>query len=143
MALTPVFLFQFPRSEMSRFSNKTFASLFVALLSSEMLLFALAGHHGNRGGGNSGIEMLLAAGILAKLLNKHHHGHHQSHPIPIPIPMPVHHGGGGHEVIHHHSGHHGHHDHHGHDSNLYYDYAAYMTPYYAAAPSNYIPAYYG
>ncbi|GFR07451.1 hypothetical protein TNCT_394891 [Trichonephila clavata] len=93
-------------------------------------------HHNNRG--NSGIEMLLAAGILAKLLNKHHHGHHQSHPIPIPIPVPVHHGGGGHEVVHHHGGHH---DHHGHGSSNYYGYAPYGETYYAA-PSAYMPAYY-
>ncbi|CAL1278205.1 unnamed protein product [Larinioides sclopetarius] len=108
---------------------------FSLLLSTELWIKSVtAYHHNNRG--NSGIEMLLAAGILAKLLNKHHHGHHQSHPIPIPIPIPVHHGGGGHEVVHH-----GHHDHHGHHSQNYYDYAPYGETYYAA-PSGYMPAYY-
>ncbi|GFT99944.1 hypothetical protein NPIL_79951 [Nephila pilipes] len=71
-------------------------------------LMTVAHHHGG-GGGGSGLETLLAAGILAKLLGKrHHHGHHQH--IPIPIPVPVHHHGGGHEVMVHH-GHHGHHHH--------------------------------
>ncbi|XP_015909889.1 uncharacterized protein [Parasteatoda tepidariorum] len=53
--------------------------------------------HGNSGGGGSGIETLLAAGILAKLLGRRHHGHHS---VPIHIPYPVHHD-------------HGHHHHHG------------------------------
>lgn len=118
-------------------SSKPFVTVTFLLLSTQLWIQTLAMHHHNRGG-NSGIEMLLAAGILAKLLNKHHHGHHQSHPIPIPIPIPVHHGGGHHEVHH---AHHGHHDHHGHGSNVYYDYAGYI-PYYTAAPSSYIPAYY-
>ncbi|KFM66941.1 hypothetical protein X975_05507, partial [Stegodyphus mimosarum] len=102
----------------------------ILLLSCDLWIGALAGHH-HHNRGNSGIEMLLAAGILAKLLNKHHGHHHQSHPVPIPIPVPVHHGGGEHEVVVH-GGHHGHHDHHGHGSNAYYDYAGYVGPYYAA-----------
>ncbi|GFT99961.1 hypothetical protein NPIL_80011 [Nephila pilipes] len=113
----------------------TAAVCFSVLLMAELWVVPVSLHHHNNRG-NSGIEMLLAAGILAKLLNKHH-GHHQSHPIPIPIPVPVHHGGGGHEVVHHH----GHHDHHGHGSNSYYDYAPYGETYYAA-PSAYMPAYY-
>lgn len=33
-----------------------------------------AGHHGH---GHHGLEALLAAGILAKLLGNHHHHHHE------------------------------------------------------------------
>ncbi|KAG8195352.1 hypothetical protein JTE90_001371 [Oedothorax gibbosus] len=119
----------------------TLTTILSLLLSSTMFIPALALYNQNRG--NSGIEMLLAAGILAKLLNRKHH-HHKQHHVPIHIPVPVHHGGN-HEVIHH-----GHHDHHGYGSSNYYDYAsAYgmsgvVGGYggYAAAPSQYMPIYY-
>lgn len=63
----------------------------------------VAHHHDD--GGVGGVETLLAAGILAKLLRHHHqhHGHH--HPVPIPIPVPVHHEGHHHHLLVH--GHHG------------------------------------
>ncbi|GIY58632.1 uncharacterized protein CDAR_226241 [Caerostris darwini] len=120
---------------MASLKNIIVISCFSLLLSTEFWMSTVTAMHHNNNRGNSGIEMLLAAGILAKLLNKHH-GHHQSHPIPIPIPVPVHHGGGHHEVVHH-----GHHDHHGHHSQQYYDYAPYAETYYAA-PTAYMPAYY-
>lgn len=59
------------------------------------------GHHGR---GNQGIELLLAAGILAKLLRKkgggghhhhHHHGHHHGRSA-----APPHYGSGTVEVVH-------------------------------------------
>ncbi|GIY15835.1 hypothetical protein CEXT_345431 [Caerostris extrusa] len=63
----------------------------------------VAGHH--RKHRNNGIDALLTAGVLAKVLQKDGGGHHHSHPIFIPIPYPVHHGHHGHHEDHHH--HHG------------------------------------
>lgn len=62
-------------------SSKFFAIFFVlCMLSTDFMIPAvLAGHHGR---GGHGIELLLAAGILAKLLRKkghHHHHHHGRH----------------------------------------------------------------
>lgn len=129
---------------MSTVKLTTLATIFSILLSFTLFLPSMALYNQNRG--NSGIEMLLAAGILAKLLNKKHH-HHQQHHVPIHIPVPVHHGG------HHEVSHHGHYDHHGYGSSNYYDYAsAYgmgamaggMASGYGgyAAPSQYMPIYY-
>ncbi|KFM66940.1 hypothetical protein X975_05506, partial [Stegodyphus mimosarum] len=69
-------------------SRKLFSLVIVScMLSIDILLpVVLAGHHGNRN--QNGIELLLAAGILAKLLRKkggggghhhHHHGHDHGH----------------------------------------------------------------
>lgn len=53
--------------------------LVICMMSSDFMIpVVLAGHHGR---GGHGLELLLAAGILAKLLRKkgHHHGHHHHH----------------------------------------------------------------
>ncbi|GBN46813.1 hypothetical protein AVEN_98818-1 [Araneus ventricosus] len=59
-----------------------------------------SGHHHK--GRNNGLDTLLTAGVLAKVLQKNDGGHHHSHPIFIPIPYPVH-------KEHHHDDHHHHH----------------------------------
>lgn len=67
--------------------SKKYLALFliICMMSSDVMIpLVLAGNHGGRGG--HGLELLLAAGILAKLLRKkghhhghHHHGHHHHH----------------------------------------------------------------
>ena len=62
--------------------SKKYLALFlvICVMSSDFMIpVVLAGHHGR---GGHGLELLLAAGILAKLLRKkghHHHGHHHHH----------------------------------------------------------------
>ncbi|KAG8195345.1 hypothetical protein JTE90_001365 [Oedothorax gibbosus] len=88
--------------------STTFSRFAILYLTIVTFCFSPTHSHHYGGGGNSGLETLLAAGILAKLLShKHHHGHHQH--IPIHIPYPVHHGGHDHHEVHH--DHHGHHHH--------------------------------
>lgn len=65
----------------------------------------LGGGGGKHGGGGSGLEALLAAGILAKILRKKGHGHHHKH----------------HE-------HHEHHEHHGHGHEGRSPYGGMMYP---------------
>ncbi|GFT99941.1 uncharacterized protein NPIL_79941 [Nephila pilipes] len=58
------------------------------------------GRHRHR---NNGLDTLLTAGVLAKVLQKNGGGHHH-HPIFIPIPIPVHHHKE-HDHHHHHGSH--------------------------------------
>ncbi|GFQ86231.1 uncharacterized protein TNCT_682651 [Trichonephila clavata] len=61
---------------------------------------AFSHHHRHR---NNGLDTLLTAGVLAKVLQKNEGGHHH-HPIFIPIPIPVHHHKE-HDHHHHHGSH--------------------------------------
>ncbi|XP_055937836.1 uncharacterized protein LOC129967164 [Argiope bruennichi] len=78
-------------------------NVILVLIVSVVCLFTLpkstSGHHHK--GRNNGLDTLLTAGVLAKVLQKNEGGHH-SHPIFIPIPYPVH-------QEHHHDDHHHHH----------------------------------
>lgn len=82
------------------FHKQLWVLLSVAIFSCHILLpIVEAGHHG--GNNQEGLAVLLAAGLLAKIL-KGHHKHEEHH-----IHIPVHHEHHGHE--HHGHEHHGHH----------------------------------
>lgn len=70
------------RFRSSKMHSKKYFALFlvICMMSSDVMIpVVLAGGKGGHGG--HGLELLLAAGILAKLLRKkgHHHGHHHHH----------------------------------------------------------------
>lgn len=78
------------------FSKAISLFLCLALLSCHMLLPIVEAGHGHHGNNEEGLAVLLAAGLLAKILGKHKHEEHHIH-IPVPV-------------------HHDHHEHHGHGS---------------------------
>ncbi|KAG8195349.1 hypothetical protein JTE90_001368 [Oedothorax gibbosus] len=86
-------------------STKHQSILLACLVISCSLVLPVVSFGGNHHD-HHGLEVLLAAGLLAKLLKQHHK--HEVHHVHIPVP--VHH----HEEHHgHHEEHHGHHGHHG------------------------------